>query len=345
VSLVVRVAVAGASGYVGGELLRLLSGHPSIEIGALTAGDSAGSPLGEHHPHLAPLADRVLLETSPETLAGHDAVFLALPHGRSAALATSLDEAVVVVDCGADHRLVDAADWERFYGTPHADSWTYGLPELAGQRGALAGATRIAVPGCFPTAVTLAMAPVVAQGLVETDDVVIVAATGTSGAGRVPKPHLLGSEVMGSTTVYGVGGTHRHTPEIEQSLRLAGADNVTVSFTPVLVPMSRGIVATCTGVAVDGVTADDLRAAYEKATAEEPFWYLLPTGRWPQSQAVAGSNAALVQVVLDPHAHRVVSVCAIDNLTKGTAGNAIQSMNLALGLPEGAGLSAIGVAP
>ena len=343
--VVVKVAVAGASGYVGGELLRLLSAHPDVEIGALTAGASAGSPLGELHPHLVPLADRSVQQTSAATLAGHDVVFLALPHGRSAEVAATLCSSVLVVDCGADHRLSDPASWAEFYHGPHAGTWPYGLPELAGQRQALIGATRVAVPGCFPTAVALALAPAVTQGLVETDDVVVVAATGTSGAGKSLKPNLLGSEVIGSAAAYAVGGAHRHIPEIEQCLTVAGARAPTVSFTPVLVPMARGILTTCTARVVDGVGPEDVRAAYLKATDDEPFWHLLPSGVWPRSQAVVGSNAAHVQVALDRRAGRLVSVCAIDNLTKGTAGGAVQSMNIALGLPETAGLTTIGVAP
>jgi N-acetyl-gamma-glutamyl-phosphate reductase len=342
---VVKVAVAGASGYVGGELLRLLSAHPYVELGALTAASSAGRSLGEVHPHLLPLAHRVVQETDPTTLAAHDVVFLALPHGHSAQVADSLRSEVLVVDCGADHRLSDPAAWAEFYSGPHAGAWPYGLPELAGQRQQLVGATRVAVPGCFPTSVALALAPAITQGLVTTDDVVVVAATGTSGAGKVLKANLLGSEVLGSAAAYGAGGLHRHTPEMEQCLRLAGASAATVSFTPVLVPMARGIVATCTARAVDDLSEDELRGAYLKATDEEPFWHLLPSGQWPSSQAVLGSNAAHVQVALDRHAGRVVAVCAIDNLTKGTAGAAIQSMNLALGLPETAGLTSIGVAP
>lgn len=342
---VVKVAIAGASGYVGGELLRLLSAHPGVQVGALTAGEHAGRRLGDVHPHLPHLADSVLLPTSSASLAGHDVVLLALPHGHSAELAAVLGEQTLVLDCGADHRLREAADWESFYGTPHPGTWVYGLPELSGQREEIADARRIAVPGCFPTATALALAPAVTQGLVDTADVVVVAATGTSGAGRTPRQDLLGSEVMGSASAYGVGGTHRHTPEIEQVLRMAGASGATVSFTPVLVPMARGILATCSAPVVDGVHADDVHAAYEKATAEEPFWHLLPPGRWPQSQAVIGSNSAQVQVALDAHAGRVVAVAAIDNLTKGTAGGAMQSMNIALGLPETTGLPVTGVAP
>nr|WP_205475144.1 N-acetyl-gamma-glutamyl-phosphate reductase [Nocardioides sp. SYSU D00038] len=338
------VAVAGASGYAGGELLRLLLGHPDVEIGALTGASNAGESLGTLQPHLVPLADRVLEPTSRETLAGHDVVFLALPHGQSGALAAELGEETLVVDCGADFRLSDAAAWERFYGSEHAGTWPYGLPELPGQRDVLRGTRRVAVPGCFPTVSTLALAPAVAAGLV-TPDVVVVAASGTSGAGKAAKPHLLGSEVMGSVTAYGVGGVHRHTPEVTQNLAALTDAEVSVSFTPLLVPMPRGILATCSAPLAEGVTTDDLRAAYTKAYADEPFVHLLPADRWPQTQSVTGSNAVHVQVVADGTAGRMVAVAAVDNLAKGTAGAAVQCMNLALGLDESAGLSSVGLAP
>jgi N-acetyl-gamma-glutamyl-phosphate reductase len=344
-----RVAVAGASGYAGGEVLRLLLAHPDVEIGTLTAGSNAGERLGALQPHLLPLADRVLEETSTETLAGHDVVFLALPHGQSGPVAEQLGDDVVVIDCGADFRLTDAEDWEKFYGSTHAGSWPYGLPELPGQRALLEGARRIAVPGCYPTVSTLVLAPAVAAGLVEADDLVVVAASGTSGAGKAPKPNLLGSEVMGSASAYGVGGTHRHTPEILQNLSGLTDERVRVSFTPVLVPMPRGILATASASVHDGVTADDLRAAYEKAYADEPFVYLLPEGQWPATKSVIGSNSVHLQVTLDPEAGgaagRMVAVGAVDNLAKGTGGAAVQCMNLALGLPEQTGLSTVGLAP
>jgi N-acetyl-gamma-glutamyl-phosphate reductase len=347
-----RVAVAGASGYAGGEVLRLLLGHPGVEIGALTAASNAGQPLGALQPHLLPLADRVLEETTPEVLAGHDVVFLALPHGQSGAVAARLDDDVVVIDCGADFRLTDGAVWEKFYGsgsaTGYAGSWPYGLPELPGQRDLLDGATRIAVPGCYPTVATLALAPAVAAGLVDTADLVVVAASGTSGAGKAAKPHLLGSEVMGNASAYGVGGTHRHTPEIVQNLSSlvpAGstAGRVRVSFTPVLVPMSRGILATCS--APTTADAAEVRAAYDKAYGAEAFVHLLPEGQWPQTKSVVGSNAVHLQVTVDEAAGRLVAVGAVDNLAKGTGGAAVQCMNLALGLPEATGLSTVGLAP
>lgn len=351
----VRVAVAGASGYAGGEVLRLLLGHPGVEIGALTAGSNAGETLGSLQPHLVPLADRVLEPTTVEVLAGHDVVFLGLPHGQSGALAAELsarDEKVVVVDCGADFRLEDAAEWERFYGSEHAGTWPYGLPELPSTSGpsnrdALRGARRIAVPGCYPTVSSLTLAPAVAAGLV-VPDVVVVAASGTSGAGKAAKPHLLGSEVMGNTSAYGVGGVHRHTPEITQNLgklTAGGPSAVKVSFTPILVPMSRGILATCSAPLAGPLSAQEAHDVYAKTYADEPFVHVLPSGQWPQTQAVLGSNSVHIQVTVDESAGRLVAVGAVDNLAKGTAGAAVQCMNLALGLDETTGLTTVGLAP
>ncbi len=340
-----RVAVAGASGYAGGEVLRLLLAHPDVEIGALTGGSNAGERLGVLQPHLVPLADRVLEETTVEILSGHDVVFLALPHGQSGAVAAQFGDDVVVIDCGADFRLTDPAVWEQFYGSQHAGSWPYGLPELPGQRALLEGARRIAVPGCYPTVSTLVLAPAVAAGLVHADDLVVVAVSGTSGAGKAPKTNLLGSEVMGSAVAYGVGGVHRHTPEILQNLGGLTDDEVKVSFTPVLVPMPRGILATASASVKDGVGAEDLRASYEKAYADEPFIHLLPEGLWPATKSVTGSNSVHLQMTLDEAAGRMVAVGAVDNLAKGTGGAAVQCMNLALGIPEQTGLSTVGLAP
>jgi len=341
------VAVAGASGYAGGEILRLLVGHPAyvdgrLTIGALTAAASAGTTLAEHHPHLLPLANRVLEPTDADLLAGHDVVFLGLPHGHSAALADQLGDDTLIIDCGADFRLTDSAAWERFYGSPHAGSWPYGLPELPGGRDRLRGAKRIAVPGCYPTAALLALLPAVAEDLVEPA-VTVVAVSGTSGAGRAAKVNLLGSEVIGSARAYNIAGAHRHTPEIAQGLRAVTDKDVTVSFTPVLIPTSRGILATCT--ARTTAPQSQLRAAYEKAYDAEPFVHLLPDGQLPTTGAVIGSNAAQLAVAVDEDAGMFISIVAIDNLVKGTGGAAVQSMNLALGWPETEGLSIVGVAP
>ena len=341
------VAVAGASGYAGGEILRLLLGHPAyadgrLTIGALTAAASTGTQLAEHHPHLLPLADRVLEPTDADALGGHDVVFLGLPHGNSAALAEQLGEDTLIVDCGADFRLTDAADWERFYGSAHAGTWPYGLPELPGGRDRLRGANRVAVPGCYPTAALLALLPAVAEDLVEPA-VTVVAVSGTSGAGRAAKVDLLGSEVIGSARAYNIAGAHRHTPEIAQGLGAVTDRDVAVSFTPVLIPTSRGILATCT--ARTRAPLPQLRAAYEKAYGAEPFVYLMPEGQLPRTGAVIGSNAAHVAVALDEAAETFVAIVAIDNLVKGTGGAAVQSMNLALGWPERQGLSVVGVAP
>ena len=348
--MTVRVAVAGASGYAGGEVLRLLVSHPGVEIGAVTAHSSAGDRLGRHQPHLRTLADRVIEDTTPEALAGHDVVVLALPHGASGAIAAELGDDVLVLDCGADHRLSDAAAWQQFYGSAHAGTWPYGMPELLladgrKQREHLVGARRVAVPGCNVTAVTLGIQPGIVAGVLDATDLVAVLAVGYSGAGKALKAHLLASEALGSAAPYAVGGTHRHIPEIEQNLRAAGAGDVRISFTPVLVPMSRGILATTTAPLAPGADAADVRAAWEQAYADEPFVELLPEGQWPTSAATLGANTALVQVAVDARAGKVVTICALDNLVKGTAGAAVQSMNLALGLPEGAGLTVTGVAP
>jgi N-acetyl-gamma-glutamyl-phosphate reductase len=345
----IRVAVAGASGYAGGELLRLLAGHPDLEIGAVTAGTSAGKPVTEVHPNLTghPAFDgRDFEATSASTLGGAELIFMALPHGESAALAKQLPD-TRVVDLSADFRLADEDAWDRFYGVPYAGRWAYGLPELPGARDQIKTARTVAAPGCYATASILALAPLLTAGLADPDDIVIVAASGTSGAGRSPRPDLLASEVMGSMSAYKVGGTHRHTPEIEQALTEAtGKTGVTVSFTPTLAPMPRGILATCTARLRPEVADDaEIRKAFDDAYAGGPFVHLLPAGQWPVSGALSGSNGAHLQVTADTRAGRAIAVSALDNLGKGAAGQAVQIANLMLGLPETAGLTSHGVTP
>ena len=352
-----RVAVAGASGYAGGELLRLLTGHPDLEIGPLAANSSAGQPVTAAHPQLtgyAGLDDAIFAGTDPDALADADLLFTALPHGESAQLAARLPDHLRIIDLGADFRLADPGAWERYYPTPYAGQWTFGLPELPGARDAIKAAARVAAPGCYATASILALAPLLAAGLADPADIVIVAASGTSGAGRSLRPGLLATEVMGSMSAYQVGGVHRHTPEIEQNIDPERAGfpasvPVSVSFTPTLAPMPRGILATCTArlrePAVADSGADPLRAALRAAYDAEPFVHVLPGDRWPVTGATLGSNAAHLQVAADPHAGRAVVVCALDNLVKGAAGQAIQIANLMLDLPETAGLTQPGVAP
>jgi N-acetyl-gamma-glutamyl-phosphate reductase len=340
-----KAAVAGCTGYVGGEVLRLLLRHPEIRITALTAGSNAGARLGEFQPHLLPLADRQVAPTTPEQLADADIVFLALPHGTSAEIAAALPDSTLIIDCGPDHRLTSAQRWAEFYGENYAGYWPYGLPELPGQRAKLADTKRIAVPGCYVTNATLSLLPALIAGLIDGHDVTVAAASGTSGAGKAAKPHLLGTELFGSMSAYGVGGGHRHVPEILQNLEVLGAKNPTLSFTPMLAPMSRGILAVCTAPVSDTLTTAELRAAYRQAYVDEPFAHVLADDVWPGTKWVQGSNGFLVQVTVDRAAGRMVAVGVIDNLTKGTAGGAIQSMNLALGLDETMGLEERGVAP
>jgi N-acetyl-gamma-glutamyl-phosphate reductase len=344
----VRVAVAGASGYAGGELLRLIAGHPDLELGPVTAGANAGAPVTAVHPHLPGLAGLTFTGTDPDRLASADLVFLALHHEESARVAARLPAQVAVIDLSASFRLSDPGQWASFYPGAHAGRWVYGLPELPGAREQITAARRVAAPGCHATTVILALTPLLARGLAEPDDIVAVSASGTSGAGRNPTHALLASEVMGAVSAYQVGGVHRHTPEIEQALAEATGVTPTVSFTPLLVPMPRGILATCTArLASPGrrTDSDALRQALATAYAGEPFIHILPEGCWPATASTLGSNAVHLQVAADAHAGRAVVVAALDNLVKGAAGQAIQIANLMLGLPEAAGLTANGVAP
>jgi len=344
------VAVSGASGYAGGEILRLLAAHPDIEIRTVTAHSNAGPPLVRHQPHLRSLSHLTLQDTTPEVLAGHDIVVLALPHGQSGQYTDALADTPIVIDAGADHRLTDASAWAQFYGGDFHVPWAYGVPELVvdggKQRELLAGATRIAAPGCNASTVALSLAPGVAAGVIDPSDIVTVLAVGPSGAGKSLKTNLLASEILGSANPYAVGGSHRHIPEIRQALVGAGAaGDVRISFTPVLVPMARGILATSTAPIAPGVSDAQIREAWTDAYAGEAFVQLLDEGEFPRTADVLGANTALLGLAIDRAANRVVVVAAVDNLVKGTAGAAVQSLNIALGLPEGRALTVNGVAP
>ena len=339
--MVLSVAIAGASGYVGGELMRLVADHPELELKTVSANSNVGQKVSDLHPDNKSDRDLVFVETTSENLQGHDVVFLAMPHTKSAEVSSWLTDTALVLDCGADFRLQDAAAWKKFYGTEHAGTWSYGLPELTlaqggKQRGRLRNVTRIAVPGCNVTAITLGLAPALTAGLIEANDIVSVLSVGTSGAGRNVALEL--SKGEGSSNAYGVGGVHRHTPEIEQNLFLASGQEVSVSFTPVLVPMFRGILAVNTARVTSSLTSDSLREVYQDAYGDEAFIELLSEGEFPTTGSVAGTNKASIGLSIDEHAGRVAIVSAIDNLVKGTAGGAIQSLNLALGFEETMGL-------
>ncbi len=338
-------AVAGASGYSGGELIRLIAGHPQLELAVAAAASNAGRELAELHPQLTGMGPLKLEPTTPETLGAADVVFLALPHGESAAIAEQLSGAQLIVDLGADYRLNDPASWSRYYGGTHAGSWTYGLPELPGNREQISGSKRIANPGCYPTSVILSLYPLLAAGLVEPDDIVVVAASGTSGAGRKASVALSATEVAGSMRAYKPGGAHQHTPEIEQALAVGAKAPVTVLFTPLLAPMPRGIVATSTARLASGVSAVQLREALVGAYQNETFVHVLPEQEWPTTAASSGSNSVYLQLAVDERSGRVTVVAALDNLIKGAAGQAVQNANLALGLSEGLALPVLGVAP
>ncbi|MEU8242835.1 N-acetyl-gamma-glutamyl-phosphate reductase [Actinoplanes missouriensis] len=331
----IRVAVAGASGYAGGELLRLLAGHPEFDLVTATAHSQAGSAVSAVHPQLAGL-DLTLGATDAETLSGADLVFLALPHGQSAAVAAQLPAGTKVVDLGADFRLESAEQWTRYYGGGHAGTWTYGLPELPGARAAIAASDRVANTGCYAATITLALAPLIAAGVADPEDVVVVASSGTSGAGRNAKVNLLASEIMGDLSPYKVGA-HQHVAEIKQA---TGAGSL--SMTPILAPMPRGILATVTARRLNG---GDPREALQAAYATEPFVHVLPEGQWPHTAATAGSNSCHLQATVDIDSGRIIVVSALDNLGKGAAGQAVQVANIMFGLPETTGLSVFGVAP
>ena len=334
-----RVAIAGASGYAGGELLRLVAAHPDLDVVAVTAHANAGQRVGDVHPNLRSLSELEFVETAPATLRDADLVFLALPHGASAELAAQLDPSQRVVDLGSDHRLTDPDAHARYYGGVYHPAWTYGLPELPGQRELIASSTRVANTGCHAAAAILAIAPLLAAGVADPDDVVVVSASGTSGAGKAALPHLLGSEVMGDLTGYKVGA-HRHVPEIKQA---SGAR--TLTMTPVLAPMPRGILSSVALRPVGGVTTERAQGVLAAAYADEPFVHVLPPGQQPRTAATSGSNSAHLQAVVDQDSGRLIVTCALDNLGKGAAGQALQDANIMLGLAETAGLSTDGVAP
>ena len=337
-----KTAVIGASGYAGGELLRLLAVHPHFQVTAISAHSNAGELITAVHPHLTTHNGEKFLAVSEIDFSNIELVFIALPHGESASLITKIPTTAKIVDLGADYRLEDASAWEKYYGGAHAGTWVYGLPELShGQRQAIAKESRVSNPGCYATAITLGIAPAV--NLVDVSDVVVVAASGTTGAGRSAKINLIASEVMGSLTSYKFGGVHQHTPEIEQAVSAIAQKPVKISFTPILAPMSRGILATITAKLTKPMSSKEAHELFTKHYAGEYFVDVLPIAQMPKTGSVTGSNKVQIQVAVDEHTNRLVISVALDNLGKGAASQAIQNANIITGFHEGSGLSTDGL--
>jgi len=336
-----KTAVIGASGYAGGELLRLLAIHPHFEVTVVSAYSNAGEQVTSVHPQLQSYAGREFVTADSIDFTAIELVFLALPHGESAALISKLPSHLKIVDLGADYRLENPAQWEKYYGGQHAGSWVYGLPELVGQREAIKKESKVANPGCYATSISLGIAPAIS--VIDSSDIVVVAASGTTGAGRSAKINLIGSEVMGSLSSYKFGGVHQHIPEIEQALSTVARKQAKISFTPILAPMPRGILATITAKLTHPITTQQAHDLYSKHYASEFFVDLLPLGEMPKTSAVTGSNKVQIQVAVDEHTNRLVVSVAIDNLGKGAAGQAIQNANLICGLSDVTGLALDGI--
>lgn len=341
-----KAVVFGASGYSGGELLRLLDQHPHFHLHGAIAHSQAGVPIAEVHPHLAGISQEEFVLFDPSLIDEADLVFFALPHGESGKIIRENEEIFTkkrMVDLGADFRLASTSQWERYYGGEHFGTWQYGLPEIPGAREAIATSLRIANPGCYATAIALSILPFAKISTkVNFADIVVVAASGTTGAGRSAKVNLLGSEVMNSLSAYKVGGVHQHTPEIEQAISALTGKQVSLSFTPILAPMPRGILATVS-IPVSSSSTKELHDLFVSSYEKERFINVLSVGQWPQTNSLIGSNGAQIQIAYDEHIGRAVIVSAIDNLGKGAAGQALQNANLMAGFDEGLGLTSVGV--
>lgn len=347
-----RVGIIGASGFTGAELLRLLTGHPHLEVALATGDSQAGTAVADLYPSLAGAYGELTFASYQPGMAddlGLDVVFCGLPHGTSQQIVPELlVDGRLVVDLGADFRLQDADLYPKWYGADHTvpellGSSVYGLPELfRTELAALGGQGLIAAPGCYVTTATLALAPLLRAGLVEPTGIVVDAASGVSGAGRPPKPSTTFCAVDEDFTAYGVLD-HRHTPEMEQNLTHVAGTAVQLIFTPHLAPMNRGILATCYARPTGKVTTDSLRALLREAYADEPFVVVRDSA--PSTKATMGSNAVHVTAFADPRTGWVVAMAALDNLTKGASGGAIQAANVALGFDETSGLSAVGTYP
>ncbi len=332
----ISVAILGASGYTGAELIRILVNHPHVRIAALSADRKAGQPVAAVFPQFTGLKLPDLVAIDKIAWDGIDAVFCALPHGTTQEVIAALPERLKVVDLSADFRLRDVDEYAKWYGHAHKapalqKHAAYGLTEL--NRGAVKKARLVANPGCYPTSAALPLVPVLADKLIDADEIVIDAKSGVTGAGRSLKENLLFSEVAEGMHAYGVAH-HRHAPEIEQSLSQAAGRKIEVSFTPHLIPINRGMESTIYVRLAGTHTAEDLRAALARQYADEPFVQILPQGATPETRFVRGSNQCQIAVYADRRPGRAILSSVIDNLTKGASGQAVQNFNAMYGLPE-----------
>ncbi|CAN2236927.1 ArgC Acetylglutamate semialdehyde dehydrogenase [actinobacterium SCGC AAA044-D11] len=334
-----KIGVVGASGYAGGELLRILASHENFEVVYASAGSNAGELITSIHPQLISYSGQKFGATDLAEINKCDLVFLALPHGESGSLVSQIAESVKVVDLGADFRLANEDSWRKYYSGEYAGKFVYGLPELGDNRKLISVSNRVTNPGCYATAIILGSAPAVSSNLVDNHNFISVAASGTTGAGRNAKINLSASEVMNNMSSYKFGGVHQHTPEIEECLSAVGDSPVKFSFTPILAPMPRGILATISSQLKKMISTEQAHQIYSQYFAKSDFVKMLPIGELPQTSMTIGTNFAFLQVAVDEHANRLMVSVAIDNLGKGAAGQAIQNANLMCGYPEITGLN------
>lgn len=331
------IVVIGASGYAGGELLLLIHAHPKLKLKSAIAHSKANTAITLEHPFLIGKYEQDFQEFDVAKIAETDFVFLALPHGESAGLVAQLNPNTKIVDLGADFRLKDSKQWTKYYGGEFAGTWTYGLPEIENNAELISKSKRVANPGCYATAISLAFAPLIKHNLIDLKYMTVVAASGTTGAGKKPVQSLIASEVIGSLANYKMGGTHQHIPEIEQSLNSISNMDIKLSFNPILAPMPRGILANCISVLKAKNSINEISEMFNDYYKDSAFVKIVQNQNL-QTSTVLNSNSCLLQVTTDEETNQITIVSVIDNLIKGASGQAIQNMNLMCGFEQTLGL-------
>jgi N-acetyl-gamma-glutamyl-phosphate reductase len=329
--------VIGASGYAGGQLLRLIHAHPKLKFKSAIAHSKANTSIVAEHPFLVGKYDQNFEEFSAEKIAETDFVFIALPHGESAGLISKLKPGTKIVDLGADFRLKDSGKWAKYYSGEHAGSWTYGLPEVENNVENISKSSKVANPGCYATAIALAFTPLIKHDLIDQKYMTVVAASGTTGAGKKPAQSLLASEVMGSLSNYKLNGTHQHIPEIEQALSQISGFELSLSFNPILAPMPRGILANCISLLKKPMTISEVSKLFSEYYKNQPF-VQIQQGTTLQTSSVIDTNNCTLQISIDQKTNQITVVSVLDNLIKGASGQAIQNMNLMCGWDQTLGL-------